>query len=467
MAKNWKLTRAHTEANPRLAHRRPRPLRATREATWREFARNLESLFADAKTSVLSEVETAKAWASVHGDKYKLMRQSEDGRSLILFIRNLEQTEPVRSVKLEFSRKFSPQESKLAHVFARVFDQDLQINASRDSDELWISLQQSRFSRTIARFTTFSTEMFLSWLRTMENATSLTYEGQPFSSHLLLTWQLHYVVEAAGANFIGFSKPIQRESALLGEKWVRALTHSGTVALVAGKLEGVIGALALDRTIALPSDIPVLHEDLAYLMSFIRGGVALITATAVGDLYVVFPGGVIFVKRQGRWRYLNTQSLFEKIIGYLPKSSAAAMTTIALSLSFERTGALLCIVDKQDVEKAVPDHRRSDRSNAALRSLSSELKISNTAHQKLLRSAAGIDGAVLFDRDGEVLDMACLIPSPSDEELARRGIKLGSGLVGARSTAARNCSIYGLAIKISDDGPITVFENGKLVLELG
>jgi hypothetical protein len=38
---------------------------------------------------------------------------------------------------------------------------------------------------------------------------------------------------------------------------------------------------------------------------------------------------------------------------------------------------------------------------------------------------------------------------------------------GARSTAARNCSVYGVAIKVSHDGPISIFEGGRLKLELG
>ena len=114
-----------------------------------------------------------------------------------------------------------------------------------------------------------------------------------------------------------------------------------------------------------------------------------------------------------------------------------------------------------------PDHAGSDRSNQALRSLATQLQLSNPAHQKLLRSSAGIDGAILFSRDGSVLDLACMVTSPSAAELDRKGVKLGSSLAGARSTAARNCSVYGLAIKISDDGPISVFESGKLVLELG
>jgi hypothetical protein len=38
---------------------------------------------------------------------------------------------------------------------------------------------------------------------------------------------------------------------------------------------------------------------------------------------------------------------------------------------------------------------------------------------------------------------------------------------GARTTAAWNASIHGLALKVSEDGPITVFRHGRVVGQMG
>jgi hypothetical protein len=38
---------------------------------------------------------------------------------------------------------------------------------------------------------------------------------------------------------------------------------------------------------------------------------------------------------------------------------------------------------------------------------------------------------------------------------------------GARSTAAWNASLYGIAIKVSEDGPINIYRYGKLKSHIG
>jgi hypothetical protein len=412
--------------------KRKRSSRATRETTWQEFAANLESLFAGSKCSFLTLDEAVNVSPATKVDECKVIRLAPGARCILLAVLDPHSKQPVGWIKLDLGRQYDAQDKKLAHRFARVFNHDLEIVANQDSPELWATLQQTRFSRVIARFTNFSTESFLSWLRAVENAINLTYEGQPFSSHLLLTWQSDYVKQPAGRNFTGFERPIEREIGLLGEKWVRALTHSGTVALVAGKRKGIIGILAIDgASIARKSNLPVLHESLSYLSTFLIPGVALITATAVGDLYVFLDSGVIFVKRQGRWRYINFQALLNKIEAHLPSAAAAAVASIVFSLSYEKRGALVAITDAADIAKFVPDHSSGDQPNRQLRDLAKHLDISISAHKKILHSIATIDGAVVFSRNGTVLDVACMIASSSVENTSKPNLLKGV-LPGAR-----------------------------------
>lgn len=441
--------------------------RARQQFTWEEFARNLEGFFPGSATRILTEEETGAAWEMDPGGAYKLMRMTQDGRRIILFVLDGGTGSPVRAIELEFRTDCSANELKLAHIFARVFNNDLNSSEGTDNPELWAGSQITRFSRTIARFTTFTTRRFLLWLQVVENATSLTYEGNPFAVHLLLTWNKSYVTDRAGEDFVKFKIPISRESALLGEKWVRALTYSGAVALVAvPRGGGVIGVVTLADAEEAES-VAVLHEDLRALTGYVRPGVALISANALGDMYVVLADNLTFIKRQGRWRYLNPRLLLDRLRLFVPAASASAILSIALSLSYERRGALLGVVGREDISFAVPDHGASASSNAALRAIATKLNPLNAAHNKLLRNVAGIDGAIIFGRDGEVLDIACMIATPSGEQLDKRGCRLGPSQPGARSTAAQNCSVFGLAIKISDDGPITVYEAGKLLMTLG
>jgi len=153
--------------------RPPRTARAQRDVTWPEFAHNLEDIFPGAGITVLGEKETTAEWLSHKPDMRKLIRESSLD-NIVLFIKDPNSSIPARAVRLIFPQNYNANDVKLAHCFARVFGNDLRMAAAQDSPELWVSLQQTRFSRIIGRFSTFSTEAFVSWLRTMENAASLT-----------------------------------------------------------------------------------------------------------------------------------------------------------------------------------------------------------------------------------------------------------------------------------------------------
>lgn len=85
----------------------------------------------------------------------------------------------------------------------------------------------------------------------------------------------------------------------------------------------------------------------------------------------------------------------------------------------------------------------------------------------MLKNIAAIGGALVIDKKGKVIDVACMISDPSDEELRSNGLSSRERFSGARSTAAWNASIFGLALKVSEDGPVTVYRKGKRVLQIG
>jgi hypothetical protein len=71
-----------------------------------------------------------------------------------------------------------------------------------------------------------------------------------------------------------------------------------------------------------------------------------------------------------------------------------------------------------------------------------------------LATLAAIDGATIISKEGALLAYGAVVPSqPSEAE-------------GARSAAARHLSEYGLVIKVSADGPIALFVQGRQLFEV-
>jgi DNA integrity scanning protein DisA with diadenylate cyclase activity len=183
---------------------------------------------------------------------------------------------------------------------------------------------------------------------------------------------------------------------------------------------------------------------------------------------MMLPNGSVFHKTQGRWHYLNYKATFSLLSDRLEKEIATSILRIALDLSYERRGALLCILKQREaIQKMIPDHEKKNRANLALRKSVKGLNINETNQMQIIAAAATADGALVVDSEGIVLDAACMVGDPSLTDVQAVGQTHLQRMPGARSTAAWNASIYGIAIKVSEDGPITIYENGELIGQLG
>jgi hypothetical protein len=204
------------------------------------------------------------------------------------------------------------------------------------------------------------------------------------------------------------------------------------------------------------------------LYGYLLPGTALLTAPPTGDIHFVLPTGVTFVKSQGEWRYPTWRILSEILARRLGPAIGEQVLAQVISASFMRRGSLYVMLDDGvNTSDVVADHNRPNRSASLLRSTLTGRNISRPAHRKILEAASRIDGAILFSNRGRILDVASMIGEPPEEAYQAVGFETLERFGGARSTAAWNASIYGLAIKVSDDGPVDAYEYGRRVFQSG
>ncbi len=359
---------------------------------------------------------------------------------------------------------------KFANAYVRVFNEDVRATPLLlRHQELWETLALSRLPRTIARLTAFSTMPFLSWLTAMEAATHLRYEGAPFRPVVLMSKQHEWISEPAGDGYVAFKSPIGFARALLEEKWIRAISESSHVGLHGlGHSGDIVGVVSLRFDAGTSMAEVVLPTELQPIASLVRPGTMAFVSASNGDLYVVLPSGAVFVKSQGRWQYQNFAAFQTLLAEYVSPEFAKPILRLMLDLSYSRSGALFSIpANSSEVDELVPDHKHSQRANLALRASVTGLSIHSPEHRRILLAAAAVDGALVISSSGTVLDVACMIGDPGEAALQRAGYSQLSRFPGARSTAAWNSSIFGLGIKVSEDGPISVFSSGQLVGQFG
>lgn len=86
---------------------------------------------------------------------------------------------------------------------------------------------------------------------------------------------------------------------------------------------------------------------------------------------------------------------------------------------------------------------------------------------KLITAAAATDGATILTKGGRVLDIACMVQTPTPDILIANGFDAPKTFPGARSTAAWNASMFGTVLKVSADGPISIWRHGIEIAQVG
>lgn len=136
----------------------------------------------------------------------------------------------------------------------------------------------------------------------------------------------------------------------------------------------------------------------------------------------------------------------------LPEHLTRHITTIALTLREDRLGALFVMSSsKETISRLI---RNTQANLSSVEALYSRLFVGRplcNLSPQLVCNAAALDGAVVIDGNGIVRGIGCNFET-------KRVRTAGEG---ARTRAALFASKDGVALKISQDGEMSIFSNSK------
>lgn len=194
-----------------------------------------------------------------------------------------------------------------------------------------------------------------------------------------------------------------------------------------------------------------------------RCGVAL---SRQGDILIFEEGSLRFTYRFGKWQYWNHSHLInllkdraraQRIPSGLIGRVIGSIYRAALDISFRRSGGLFVILHNRDnlyeiVRRgdAVGDSDQSDTNLDFDEAL--EGHTIHSLPRSVMVELASLDGAVVLDNSGNILAYGAVLRPKKSGRLR--------GTEGSRTKAAIGASNYGLAIKISSDGDISVYYKG-------
>lgn len=206
---------------------------------------------------------------------------------------------------------------------------------------------------------------------------------------------------------------------------------------------------------------PAWSEPMARVSRDRRCGISL---SRQGDILVFDEGTLRFTYRYGRWQYWNhaqlrtllrdraraqhvKPSFLGKLIGEVYRA--------ALDVSFRRSGALFIVLrNRKNLDMIV---REGDAINDLTRedvdAAFDETIDIRGIDRAVLVELSSLDGAVVLDNSATLLAYGAVL------EPKKKGQLRGSE--GSRTKAAIGASFCGLAVKVSSDGDITVYHEGK------
>jgi len=247
-----------------------------------------------------------------------------------------------------------------------------------------------------------------------------------------------------------------------------------TVALVDGQgmLVELIEVQQWARPFAdLPLPVPSGAHYQAHSRATLCGGHVFLVLTPNGEIKIFADGVQVFNFLDGRWRLTDAVEKYrqwENAVG--DRKLAELIFTTALNLADDRRGCLFVITDDpENVSQLVSPGDLLANSNVVasanehnkqqLHYLLRARRVLDLPHT-VLESVARIDGAIVLSRSSDLLAFGAILQPQLVPAFAQ------SSPEGGRTTAATNASLFGKALKVSEDGLISFYENGTCVWEM-
>lgn len=342
-------------------------------------------------------------------------------------------------VQLLRSQRFTPEERKLVGLFVAEVGKIVSQASPEDLKDLMVIIPR----RVISRFLPGDKgrRTLEQAIRDLEALASQTYEGHPVVVALGITGSLGY-------------GPIR-----LGELWredfSRVLSNGFDSMYICGSDGRVFKVNYLPHASSF--------EFAPYRLGLIAAWCRVPQRVAVvlnrsGEVLIFKEKNLRFAKRRGAWRYYAHKSVIRRL-GVGNSDLRRAVYESCLDVSFSRTGgcvAVLAAGNDRKVKKVLHGRDligdpKGPRTKLLAFTVKKKFQDLDRRHRQELLS---MDGATVLKRTGEVVTAGAIVRVPS------------GSTGGGRTAAARQLSKFGLAIKISADGPITGFRKKKEIFAL-
>lgn len=208
----------------------------------------------------------------------------------------------------------------------------------------------------------------------------------------------------------------------------------------------------------------------AHSLATLCGGHICLVLTPNGEIKVFAEGGQLFNFLGGKWRLSDLGEKYHAWKNALGDPQLAErLFSTALDLAEGRHGGLFVVLDDPQavtnfvaagdlLSAAVTPHTNGTEGSTKdqIHYLLRHKKVLDLA-PSLIETIARMDGAIVIDRNSNLLAFGAILQHHNAAAEAREG---------GRTTAAVGASQFGNVLKISEDGLVTFYQNSRAVWEI-
>jgi len=191
-----------------------------------------------------------------------------------------------------------------------------------------------------------------------------------------------------------------------------------------------------------------------------RGAFA-VTVNDASEIEVLISPARLLVRRKGNWAIFDPDIFRSFLAGSIDEAAIDELLWTVYALSKSRYGTVILIYNQGGRKLAKLKKGSVGGDDPVGRLLIGRVKrqtISELKNAGILMRILSADGMTVFNRVGRLMETGFIFDTSHAREVVTGG---------GRTTAASAASFFGKVIKVSQDGPIDLYQDGRLVYRFG
>ncbi|MBJ6723281.1 hypothetical protein [Geomesophilobacter sediminis] len=190
-------------------------------------------------------------------------------------------------------------------------------------------------------------------------------------------------------------------------------------------------------------------------------GAFAVTVNKVSEIEVLTSPARLLVRRKGAWSIFDPDIFRSFLAGSIDAASIDELLWTLYALSKERNGTVILIYNRgpQKLNRLKKGSVGGDDPiSKLLIGRVQKRSVSDLKQAGLLLRILSADGMTVFNKSGKLMETGFIFDTTHAREVV---------IGGGRTTAASAASYFGKVIKVSQDGPIDLYQDGQLIYRFG